>query len=87
MGELISLRDLASYLGVEPGEHVYVLMSEKRLPAALVGGVWKFHPGEVDRWIEENGGRDCIDRYIAEWEQRRAGGGDRDRERSGGARM
>ncbi|MFB7027823.1 MULTISPECIES: helix-turn-helix domain-containing protein [unclassified Streptomyces] len=51
---LMSVTDLAEYLGVTPA-WVYNNHRALNIPARKIGGHLRFRPSDVDRWIE----RDC----------------------------
>jgi hypothetical protein len=71
---LISLEDLCKHLGLTEVQ-VFFLMSTRKLPAALVGGIWKYDRGKVDRWVAEMGGPDAVKKDVeAQIEKHRAAG-------------
>ncbi len=72
LSESLSFDALKSYLELDHGEHIYVLMSERRMPGALVGRQWRFHPVEIDDWLAAIGGRQAVAVHIADWERREA---------------
>ncbi|WP_428077108.1 helix-turn-helix domain-containing protein [Candidatus Avelusimicrobium fimicolum] len=47
----ISLNELCSYLGVSR-ETAIKWVSQKGLPCAKVGKLWKFHLSEIDDWMK-----------------------------------
>ncbi len=47
----ISLNELCSYLGVSR-ETAIKWVSQKGLPCAKVGKLWKFHLSEIDAWMK-----------------------------------
>ncbi|MFF4531065.1 helix-turn-helix domain-containing protein [Streptomyces sp. NPDC001407] len=49
---LMSVTDLAEYLGVTPA-WVYNNHRALNIPARKIGGHLRFRPSDVDRWIEE----------------------------------
>ena len=51
MGNLLSTKEVARYLGVNE-KMVYALISEKGLPASKVTGKWVFPQQLVDHWVE-----------------------------------
>ncbi len=51
MGNLLSTKEVARYLGVNE-KMIYTLISEKSLPASKVTGKWVFPKHLVDQWIE-----------------------------------
>lgn len=51
---LMSVADLAKYLGVTPA-WVYNNHRALNIPARKIGGHLRFRPSDVDRWIE----REC----------------------------
>ncbi len=72
LSDSISFAELKSHLEVERDEHIYVLMSEGRMPGALVGRRWRFHSADIDGWLAALGGRQEIVAHLADWERRRA---------------
>ena len=51
--QLMTLREVASYLGLHYLT-VYRLIQKKKLPAARLGGRWRFKKDVLDRWIEND---------------------------------
>ena len=50
---LLSVRDVAKLLHVDP-KTVRNLRDQENLPAAVkIGGVIRWHPDDFDRWIQE----------------------------------
>ena len=50
--EILTVKELAKYLKMD--EHtVYRLASKGVLPAAKIGGEWRFKKDLIDKWIEE----------------------------------
>ena len=62
---LAPLEKVCEHLGLDHVK-VYWLMSTRKLPGWLVGGAWKFDLLQVDRWVEDMGGRASVHRDIAE---------------------
>jgi excisionase family DNA binding protein len=49
-GQIMTLREAALYLHCHPST-LYRLAKCGAIPAFRVGGSWRFHGGELDRWI------------------------------------
>ncbi len=50
--EILKVKELAKYLKMD--EHtVYRLARKRILPAAKIGGEWRFRKDLIDKWIEE----------------------------------
>ena len=49
--EIMTLRDVARYLGLHVMT-VYKLTREGRVPAAKIGGQWRFKRDVLDQWLE-----------------------------------
>ena len=48
--EILTIDEVAAYL--KAGKRtVYRLAASGQLPAFKLGGTWRFHRGELDRWI------------------------------------
>ena len=45
-----SVDEIAAYLGIKR-DTVYKWIREKRMPAQIIGRLWKFRKEEVDSWI------------------------------------
>lgn len=60
---LASLEQVCEHLGLDHVQ-VYWLMSTRKLPGWLVGGVWKFDLGQIDRFVEDFGGRETLRKDI-----------------------
>jgi predicted DNA-binding transcriptional regulator AlpA len=60
---LVSLPEACARLGLTDAE-LFWLMSVKRLPAWLLGGVWKFEPAEVDAWAATQGGVEAVQVFV-----------------------
>lgn len=52
--EILTLKELASYLKVNP-RTVYRLLADGKLPAFRVGHAWRFRRAEVDAWARAGG--------------------------------
>ncbi|HEX9780107.1 MAG TPA: helix-turn-helix domain-containing protein [bacterium] len=50
-GDIMTLREVASYLGLHVMT-VYKLTREGRVPAAKIGGQWRFKRDVLDQWLE-----------------------------------
>ena len=50
-GEIMTLREVAKYLGLHVMT-VYKLTREGRVPAAKIGGQWRFKRNVLDEWLE-----------------------------------
>jgi excisionase family DNA binding protein len=50
---LWNVREVAQHLGLAPVS-VYRLVRRGRLPAARVGGRWRFVPDEIAAWLRSN---------------------------------
>ena len=48
---LLTASEVASYLKVKI-ETVYNLIRKNELPAAKIGGQWRFRETELERWVE-----------------------------------
>lgn len=49
-GEILTLEEVAAYL--KAGKRtVYRLVADKKIPAFKLGGTWRFHKAELERWI------------------------------------
>ena len=48
---IMTLREVASYLGLHVMT-VYKLTREGRVPAAKIGGQWRFKRDVLDEWLE-----------------------------------
>ena len=49
--EIMTLREVAKYLGLH-AMTVYKLTREGRVPAAKIGGQWRFKRDVLDQWLE-----------------------------------
>ena len=49
--DIMTLREVAKYLGLHVMT-VYKLTREGRVPAAKIGGQWRFKRGVLDSWLE-----------------------------------
>ncbi len=49
--QIMTMREVATYLGLHYLT-VYRLVQEGKLPAARLGGRWRFKKDILDRWIE-----------------------------------
>jgi putative molybdopterin biosynthesis protein len=56
MGEFLSTRDVARYLGVNE-KKVYFLAKAGKIPCTRVTGKWTFPKKLIDQWIEESASR------------------------------
>lgn len=52
MTELMDLRELATYLRLER-QTLYNWLHQRKLSGIKMGGVWRFHRDEIDRWLAE----------------------------------
>ncbi len=50
-GEIMTLREVAQYLGLHVMT-VYKLTRKGRVPAAKIGGQWRFKRAVLDEWLE-----------------------------------
>ena len=50
-GQIMTLREVAQYLGLH-AMTVYKLTREGRVPAAKIGGQWRFKRDVLDQWLE-----------------------------------
>ena len=50
--DYMKLREVAKYLGLHEMT-VYTLAREGRIPAAKIGGQWRFKQSVLDTWLEE----------------------------------
>jgi len=46
--------EIAGFLGIKR-DMVYKWISEKQMPAHLIGRLWKFGKDEVDAWVKSGG--------------------------------
>jgi len=49
--QIMTLREVATYLGLH-AMTVYKLTREGRVPAAKIGGQWRFKRDVLDEWLE-----------------------------------
>lgn len=49
--EIMSLQQVADYLGLHYLT-IYRLIQEKKIPAAKIGGSWRFRKDILDKWIK-----------------------------------
>lgn len=49
--EIMSLQQVADYLGLHYLT-IYRLIQEKKIPAAKIGGSWRFRKDLLDKWIK-----------------------------------
>ncbi len=49
--QIMTLREVAKYLGLH-AMTVYKLTREGRMPAAKIGGQWRFKRDVLDEWLE-----------------------------------
>ena len=49
--QIMTLREVAKYLGLH-AMTVYKLTREGRMPAAKIGGQWRFKRDVLDQWLE-----------------------------------
>ncbi|MBI3320999.1 MAG: helix-turn-helix domain-containing protein [Candidatus Omnitrophica bacterium] len=49
--QIMTLREVAQYLGLH-AMTVYKLTREGRMPAAKIGGQWRFKRDVLDQWLE-----------------------------------
>jgi len=52
MDAILTLGELAEFLKVHPAT-IYRLVREQRIPAFRVGSDWRFHQGEIKKWMNE----------------------------------
>jgi len=50
-GQIMTLKEVAHYLGLHVMT-VYKLTREGRVPAAKIGGQWRFKRDVLDQWLE-----------------------------------
>lgn len=51
--QIMTLHEVAYYLGLHDLT-IYRLIQEGKIPAAKVGGSWRFKKDVIDRWIEKD---------------------------------
>lgn len=51
--QLMTLRQVADYLGLHYLT-IYRLIQERKIPAARLGGRWRFKKEVLDRWLEND---------------------------------
>lgn len=51
LDQIMTLREVAKYLGLH-AMTVYKLTREGRVPAAKIGGQWRFKRDVLDEWLE-----------------------------------
>lgn len=51
--QILTLRQVADYLGLHYLT-IYRLIQERKIPAARLGGRWRFKKDVLDRWIEND---------------------------------
>ena len=49
--QIMTLKEVAAYLGLHHLT-IYRLIQEKKIPAARLGGRWRFKKDVLDKWIE-----------------------------------
>ena len=54
--QIMTLREVAGYLGLHVMT-VYKLTREGRVPAAKIGGQWRFKRDVLDQWLETQMGK------------------------------
>jgi excisionase family DNA binding protein len=52
-GQIMTLQEVAAYLGLHHLT-IYKLVQAKKIPAAKVGGSWRFRRDVLDQWIEKD---------------------------------
>ena len=50
--KLLAVPDVANFLNVTE-RTVYTLIRQRKIPCYKVGGVWRFKPSEIERWLTE----------------------------------
>ncbi|MCM8775124.1 MAG: helix-turn-helix domain-containing protein [Candidatus Omnitrophica bacterium] len=51
--QIMTIREVAGYLGLHYLT-IYRLIQQRRIPAARLGGRWRFKRDVLDRWIEND---------------------------------
>ena len=51
--EIMTLQEVADYLGLHYLT-IYRLIQEKKIPAAKIGGSWRFRKDVLDEWIKSD---------------------------------
>lgn len=51
--QLMSVKDLASYLGLGK-QTIYNWLKEKKISGMKIGKVWRFDRQEIERWLRES---------------------------------
>lgn len=59
MPEIMTLQEVADYLGLHYLT-IYRLIQERKIPAAKIGGSWRFRKDVLDQWIRN----DMHQRYV-----------------------
>ncbi len=54
--DVLTLDEAAAYLRVHP-RTLRLKASEGKVPAAKVGKMWRFHRGQLERWLLDGGGQ------------------------------
>lgn len=54
--KILTIKEVAEYLRLVE-KTVYRLASERKIPAFKVGGSWRFKKAEIDKWIEQQVGK------------------------------
>ena len=60
-GQIMTLREVAGYLGLHVMT-VYKLTREGRVPAAKIGGQWRFKRDVLDEWLESQMRKQAVDK-------------------------
>lgn len=55
--DIMTLKEVAKYLGLHVMT-VYKLTREGRVPAAKIGGQWRFKRNVLDQWLETQMGKE-----------------------------
>jgi excisionase family DNA binding protein len=58
--EILTLKQVAKYLKVTD-RTIYKLVTDKRIPAFKVGGMWRFSRADIDGWIKKQSLNNEID--------------------------
>lgn len=53
MPEILTLQEVADYLGLHYLT-IYRLIQERKIPAAKIGGSWRFRKDVLDQWIRND---------------------------------
>jgi excisionase family DNA binding protein len=51
--EIMDVKELSEYLGISKSK-IYQLIREKKIPAAKIGGQYKFSKSIINSWFKKN---------------------------------